>query len=151
LTGLLGAALLARVVGPLLPNGLVHWQAVLYPLAVVAAWHAAATRRDEEALGSLGALGLLAGTTAAGWCGTFAILGGVALTRPDVLRQAGWPRDARGEAGRGLLVLLGVPLLLPILAGALPAQTFYTVAAVAGLVAVLWADRGATGLVDPSR
>jgi hypothetical protein len=142
LTGLLGAALLIRVVGPLLPGGAFHWQPVLDPLAMLAAWHAAVGRRDDEALVASGALGLLAGSGAAGWCGTGLVLAGAALALPERLRQR-MPHSG-GEAVRRLSLLVLVPLVVPILAGALRAQTVYTVLTVLGLFAVLWAEQGST-------
>jgi hypothetical protein len=140
LTGLLGAALLIRVVGPLLPSGAFHWQPVLYPLAMLAVAHAAAARRDDEALVACGALGLLAGTGAAGWCGTGLVLAGAALALPEPLRHR--MRHGGGELVGRLWVLVLVPLVPPILAGALHAQTVYTVLSVLGLFAVLWAEPG---------
>lgn len=135
-TSLLGAALMVRLLGPVLPYGFEHWQPILYPLAVVAAWHGALVTRDAEILAALGALGLLSGDPMAGWAGVaFAGVGAV-LDANCRLGEWGHGLNQRGRvAVAGSLVLAAI-LLVPVLSGALGAEVFYSVLAVAGASAV---------------
>ncbi len=141
LSALLAGALLARAAGPLLADGWVHWQPVFYLIPTVAAWHAAATRRDEETLVALGTLGLLSESAIAGWCG-MAIVGGAALLGAVEWRELTGARfGATGDLLLRLTVVAGATLLPPLLHGALAAQTFYTVLTVLGVAGSLFGTR----------
>lgn len=141
LSALLAGALLARGVGPILADGWVHWQPIFYLIPTVAAWHAAATRRDEETLVVLGTLGLLSESLLAGWCG-IAMVGGAALLRAaEWLELTGARLGATGDLPLRLTLVAGVTLLPPLLQGALEAQTFYTVVTVLGVAGSLFGTR----------
>jgi hypothetical protein len=145
LTALVGGCLLVRLVSPVLPHGLFHWQPLLYPLAVLAAWHAAATDRDGEAVTAFGALGLLSGTGPAGWAGLGLTAGGVVLGLTGRLAEHGMAVNWRGRLVQQVAVVAGTVLAVPVLSGALATQVFYTVAATGGIVAALWSRDGAAG------
>lgn len=143
-SALLAGVLLVRLAAPLLPYGWVHWQPIFFLIPAVAAWHAAATRRDEEALVALGALGLLSESPLAGWCG-IAIAGGSLLLRGlHWLEAAGRHPDPRGDLLLRLTPIAAAPLLLPLLHGALEAQIFYTVVTVLGVAGALFGTRAPT-------
>jgi len=140
-SALLAGALLARGVGPILADGWVHWQPIFYLIPTVAAWHAAATRRDEETLVALGTLGLLSESALAGWCG-IAIAGGAALLRAvEWLELAGARLGDAGDVLLRLTLVAGATLLPPLLQGALEAQTFYTAVTVLGVAGSLFGTR----------
>jgi hypothetical protein len=136
-TPLLGALLFTRLLAPALPEGLAHWQPVLYLLAGLAAWHGVAVRRDEEALTALGALGVLSGDATAGWAGV-AMVGGAALLQLyRMLAEEGLTPNRGGRLLLRALPLAGSALVVPVLTGALGAQVFYSVVTVAGVVTIL--------------
>ncbi len=144
LSALLAGALLARATGPILSDGWVHWQPIFYLIPAVAAWHAAATRRDEETLVALGTLGLLSESVLAGWAG-IACAGGAALLRGvEWLELTGARLGGTGTTLLRLTLIAGAPLLFPLLQGALEAQTFYTVLTVLGTVGSLFGSRPST-------
>jgi hypothetical protein len=142
LTALAGGCLMVKLVAPVLPHGLLHWQPLLYLLAALAAWHAAATDRDEESVTALGALGLLSGVGTAGWAGLGLTAGGVLIGLTARLTEHGLAVNRRGRLVQELTVVAGAVLVLPVLSGALSTQVFYSVAATTGAVAALW---GCTG------
>lgn len=141
LSALFAGALLARATGPILADGWIHWQPIFYLIPALAAWHAAATRRDEETLVALGTLGLLSESALAGWCG-IALAGGAALVRAvEWLELTGARLGGTGSLLLRLTLVAGAPLLLPLLQGSLEAQTFYTVLTVLGVVSSLFGTR----------
>jgi hypothetical protein len=140
LSALLGAALLVKLVVPVLPHGLGHWQPLLYPLAVLAAWHAAAVDRDDETLAALGALGLFSGNLVAGWAGTGLVAVGALFGATRRIAGQGLVLNRRGRILTGLAVVGAAVLLVPVLSGALEAEVFYSVLTLAGAVAGLWGD-----------
>lgn len=142
LTALAGGCLMVRLVAPVLPHGLIHWQPLLYLLAALAAWHAAATHRDEESVTAFGALGLLSGVGTAGWTGLGLTAGGVLIGLTARLTEHRLAVNRRGRLVQELAVVAGAVLVLPVLSGALSAQVFYSVAATTGAVAALWGCPG---------
>jgi hypothetical protein len=138
LTGLLGAAILVKLVAPVLPHGFAHWQPLLYPLAVLAAWHAAAVDRDEETLAALGALGLLSGDLVAGWAGTGLVTVGALFGATHRIAGHGVVLNQRGRITARLAVVGAAVLVVPVLAGALDAEVLYSVLTVSGVVVGLW-------------
>jgi hypothetical protein len=134
-TPILGATLLVRLIAPVLPYGLHHWQPILYPLVAVAAWHAAVVKREDESLTALASLGLLSGERVAGWAGV-ALVAAAILLRPD-----GWSAKLGrrwATAAVWMVIPLATLLTLPILSAALTAQAFYTTVTVAGAAVALW-------------
>lgn len=146
---LFAAALLVRVLGPILPDGAAHWQPLFYLLPVIGAWHGAATGRPREALRALALLGLLAGTDSARWAGIGLVLaaiiadGAVLLPAPRREHPA-WRLLLSGTA------LAGALLLRPLLEGALAAQTVYTVLTVLGAALSLFGARAVEVALTPS-
>jgi hypothetical protein len=149
-TGVAGATLLFRLAAPALPDGFGHWQPALYLLLAIAAWYGAATRRDDLTLTAAGGLGLLSLSPMAGWSGL------VLVALAGLLRSRLWP-DARWlpmAAAAGAAA--GAGALLPVLAGGLAAQAFYTVlVCIAAVVALAVAapveqPRAADGLEPAS-
>lgn len=130
--------LLVRVAAVAVPNGLAHWQPLLYLLLVLAMIHALVTRRDSEALAALAAVGLLSAAETAGWCGV-GLAAGVALMRShSLLITAGRVLNARGQILVRGLAALGAILLVPIFAGGLAAEAVYTTLAAIGGAVLLW-------------
>ncbi len=138
---LLAAVLLVRVVAPILPDGATHWQPIFYLIPAIAAWHAAATGRHNEALRALGTLGLLSGSDVAGWAGiglaACALVGEGAVLVPASGREATgvWLFALRATA------VVAALLLLPLLQGALETQVVYTVLTVLGATLSLFGLR----------
>lgn len=137
-TPLLGAAVFTRLIGPALPEGLVHWQPILFLLVGLAAWHSAATHRGELALTALGSLGLMSGDATAAWAGVALVGGTVVLSLFRLLAEVGITPDIGGRAVRRGMPLAGALLVVPVLTGGLGAQVFYSVMTVAGIVTILW-------------
>jgi hypothetical protein len=137
-SALAGGALLVRLIGPDLAAGLAHWQPLFYLLAAVAAWHAALSRTDREAVAALGALGVLTGDPSAGWAGVLLLAGTVGLQLIRYLVLGGRILNQRGRLTFRLTVVLGLMMVLPVLEGGLLVQVFYSVTTVAGVVAALW-------------
>lgn len=134
-----GGALLVRLIAVALPSGLVHWQPLLYLLGTLAAWHAMATRRLDESVTALAALGLASAVPQAGWAG----LGLAAL--PGLLALAGLTRTRRpslAEAVTGVACAAGAALLVTAVSGGLATETLYTVLTVLGAAALAWRAGG---------
>jgi hypothetical protein len=144
LAPLLGGLLLVRVITPALPEGLLHWQPLLYPLAAIAACHAAVFSRDDEALAALAALGLLSGVPAAGGAGLGLAAASIVARMVRRLSGEGRVLNRRGRRLVATLAIAASGLLLPVLSGALAAQVFYSVVTVAALALALGtSDEGA--------
>jgi hypothetical protein len=133
LSPLLGGLLFVRLVATDLLEGLQHWQPLLYLLAAIAACHAAASRRDDEALAALAALGLASGVPVAGSAGLGFAAAAVLSRLSRLLNERGRVFNRRGRAVMAILVIAGSALLLPVLAGGLAAQVFYSTVIVAAL------------------
>jgi hypothetical protein len=135
-----GAALFLRIVGPGLPDGLVHWQPVLYLLVFVAAGLALWRRREEEGVRALAGLGLASGDPIA----TAAGMGVLAVAMVwRVVSGLGPTAPRLGPPGRLVARALLVAAALasvPLLDGALHAQVVYTTVTVGILVVHLTAD-----------
>ena len=141
-----GGALLVRLVAVALPSGLVHWQPLLYLLGTLAAWHAVATRRLDEGLGALAALGLASAAPQAGWAG----LGLAAL--PGLVGLTGLARSRPlAEALTGVACAAGAVLLVPVVGGGLATETLYTVLTVLGASALAWLSGGEDAAGVPLR
>jgi hypothetical protein len=138
LAPLLGGLLFVRVITPALPEGLYHWQPLLYLLAAIAACHAAVGGRDDEALAALAALGFLSGVPAAGGAGLGLAAASIVARLVRRLSGEGRVLNGRGRALVAALVLSASALLLPVLSGALAAQVFYSVVTVAALALAPW-------------
>jgi hypothetical protein len=136
-TPLLGAVLLVRLVAAALPEGLAHWQPVLYLLAALAACHAAVTRHRVGALSALGVVGLISGNAAAGWAGIGLVGGTVMIELYRLALEEGRAPSLSWRLLLRVLPLAGAPLVVPLLIGALGAQVFYSVITVAGAVTAL--------------
>lgn len=135
---LLAGILLVRLVLPVLPNGLEHWQPFLYLLVAIAAWHAALASLPVEAFTSIAALGLLSGGPTAAWAGLALVAGMVTLGFFHRVRAFRWiPLVARWLVFP-MAGLIGLLLLLPTLSAGLAVEVFYSVAAVSGVVVLLW-------------
>jgi len=132
-TPLAGAALLVLLVAPVLPDGTRHWQPVVFPLLVAGGWYAAGVGSVPLGLAALSTAGLISLRPTAAWAGValLALLGVLGL-----LRRLMSPEPATRVVIAGMTVV-GAGLVPPILAGALEAQTFYTVVLAAALAAVL--------------
>jgi len=138
LSPLAGGALLVRVAAAAVPNGLTHWQPLLYLLVTLAMMHALFTRRDAEALTALAALGMLSGATVAGWCGLGLAAAAGAMRGHAVLVASGRMLNARGRLlVQGMAVAVAL-LLVPVLAGGLGAEAVYTALTTFGGCFLLW-------------
>jgi hypothetical protein len=132
-TRLAGGAVLVLLAAPVLPSGMGHWQPVVFPLLALSSWYAAGIGSAPLALTALATAGMISLGPAGAWAGLGLMAGVVALELP------GWvlPRRAMRGAVAGGVAGLGAAVLLPLLAGALQAQVFYTVLLTAGLVTML--------------
>jgi hypothetical protein len=135
------AALLVRVVLPILPDGATHWQPLFYLVPVLGAWHGALTGRVRESLRAIGTLGLLSPSEAAGWAGTGIVVCTLVADAAALFPtpQAEWRRSWRIAFGGTAIV--GALLLLPVMDGALNAQIVYTVLTVCGTMMSLFGAR----------
>jgi hypothetical protein len=145
LAPLAGAALLARVIAPGLPDGLTHWQPLLYLLALLAALHALLSRRVEGAPALLAVLTLASGQrqqiepTVVGVGVAFALLAAAPEVR-ELLTDGGRTLNASGKVLARVLAVVAAALLVPALAAALSAQVVYTVATTAVLALAIAAS-----------
>lgn len=111
-------ALLGRVGAELLPAGVVLWQGIAMPAALVLAFVGVRRRRPELLAIAVGAYGL--------WSGTLlGRIGGAMVLGAHVLANAGPPVRARAEAGH-VVRLLGAAGMVIGLAGAVGVQIVYT-------------------------
>jgi len=138
-TPLLGALLLSKLVAPVVSEGLIHWQPVFYAVIAVGACGAGLSRRNDESLIALGALGLLSGSPTAGWAGLVLVAGAVAL-RAQELTSLIAGKVARETVVIPLVVLTSALALAPALTGALGSQVLYSVLAVAAVIGGSWAS-----------
>lgn len=121
-TPLAGAALIYRVAAPAMPAGTEHWLPLLFPLLVLVTWYSAVAGDWAQALRALALAGLMSLRPTAALAGGV-LLGGECLV---ALAAAVAPARVRGIVG-ALVTLVAFWQLLPLLSGALQAQTFYTV------------------------
>lgn len=135
---LLGAILLVRLVLPVLPSGLGHWQPLLYLLLAVAVWHAALMRRPGEAAVTLAGLGLLSGDATAAWSGLVLVAGSGTLALVWQLKRIGRIRRVPGRRALRTAGVFGLPVLIPVLSGGLAVEVFYSVVVVSGAAVLLW-------------
>jgi hypothetical protein len=138
-TSVAGAAILIRVTVPILPGGTQHWQPLIFPLLVLSAWYAAGLGRVRLALASVATAGLISLRPGAAWAGVILLLGGAATSIGGRFGPA--ERYAPGIAALAALVLMAEAV--PLLAGALQTQTFYTVLLAVGLAVTLSVDESA--------
>jgi hypothetical protein len=124
-----GAALLLRLAAPILPDGVVHWQPLLFALTAAGVWWGAASGQPTLIATSLG----LAGAASAGrwpWIGAVPLF----LLRPisallgGRLRRPGW-------RPLWLLAIAGGALVLD---AGLRREVTLTVLVAAGLVVAIW-------------
>lgn len=132
---LAGAALLVRVLAPVLPDGAVHWQPLFYLLLAIGSVYASVVRNDALFGSVIAALGLLSAQSEAGWGGIAVLTAAIVL---QVLARATRTTPAALVAGRTILVLSSLAVI-PMLLGALHTEVFSTVAVVAGVVVGLLA------------
>ncbi|HEU4954128.1 MAG TPA: hypothetical protein VFT28_06115 [Gemmatimonadales bacterium] len=140
IAGVAGLLLVARVVGPVLPEGLEHWRPLAFPILAIGLWQGAVAGRWPAVMigGAMMALasGSAEGLLAAG------CLGGAALVTALVARVTGrelaWLRCAA-------LLAAGYGVWPAAVAG-LRAEVVYTTLTVAGLAVLL----AAGARVDPS-
>jgi hypothetical protein len=134
LTGLLGAAVLVKLVAPVLPHGLAHWQPLLYLLCVLAAWHAAKAPRGEALSTILAALGLLSGSIPAGWAAFGLLTVAMLLAARPRLAALGLTPNRRGVLLSRATTIAAASLLPTVLQGGLGAEMIYTALVVGGVV-----------------
>jgi hypothetical protein len=132
-TPVAAAALLVRLVAPVLPGGTGHWQPLVFPLLVVSSWYAAGTGSASLSLTAVAVAGMLSLRPEAAAAGVVvaalvAVLGLVCRLRP--------PKQVRRTGMAGIALAAGAAAI-PLLEGALRAQTVYTVLLAAGLAATL--------------
>jgi hypothetical protein len=127
---LAGAAILLRVLVPIVPDGNAHWQPVFYGLLGGGAWYAAVVRNDAILAASLAASGLLSGYPEAGWGGIAVLTAAIVL---QILARATRTVPVALIAGRAILIGASFAVV-PLLAGALQVEVFWTVAIVLGAV-----------------
>lgn len=132
-TPLAGAAVLGIVAVQILPGGTGHWQPLVFPLLAVAAWYAAGTGVLRPGLAAVAAAGLISLDAGAAVAGTVVLALVAALDVRGRLR----PLDRVGRLVRAGVTLGGAGAAVPLLEGALRAQTFYTVLIAAGVTAAL--------------
>jgi hypothetical protein len=128
---LAGVILLARAGQAAVPDGLAHWQPVIFPLVVLAVWHGVARGRAAECLTALGVIGAVSGGTGGAWAA-------VGLVASATLRRLGaeaeslaWP----GGAWRRLIWLVPLLLVPVVLQAGLAAEAVYTTMAAWGTIA----------------
>ncbi len=132
-TPVAGAALLVVLVTPILPDGTRHWQPVVFPLLVVGGWYAAGVGSLPLALTALATAGLISLRPAAAWAGVVLL---VLLALLGLRKRLGLPEPLGRMSVAGATVV-GAGLAPTVLAGALQAQTVYTVLLAAALLATL--------------
>ncbi|MDX2119894.1 MAG: hypothetical protein SF070_02405 [Gemmatimonadota bacterium] len=142
LTPILGALLLVRLTAVAVPGGLVHWQPIFFPIALVTTLLAAVARRPDLALLGVAAVGVGSGDPVAGWCGVLVVVLVVVFRGRDWLERTG---RRLALAGWGVLVTVVAAAggaLVPALAGGLAAETVYTaliaLSASAAFLATAW-------------
>lgn len=126
----MGAALLIRVLAPVLPDGATHWQPIFYLLLAIGALYASVVRNDGVFGSSIAALGLLSTQPEAGW-------GGVAVLTAAIVLQslARATRTVPTALIAGRIILIAASLaVIPMLLGALQTEVFSTVVVIAGVV-----------------
>ena len=125
-TPILGALLLVRLTAVAVPGGLVHWQPVFFPVALVTTLFAAVARRPDLALLGVAAVGAGSGSPVAGWCGVLVVALVLAFRGRDWLERSGRRLAVTGWAVVVALVAAAGGALVPALAGGLAAETVYT-------------------------
>lgn len=133
LTGLLGAAVLVKLVAPVLPHGLAHWQPLLYLLAVLAAWHAVKVSRDEALITILAVLGLLSASPPAGWAALGLVTLATLFAAGPRLAALGLTPNRRGQLLARAGTIAAASLLPTVLQGGLGAEMVYTTLVVGGV------------------
>jgi hypothetical protein len=132
---LAGAAILVRLLSPILPDGIDHWQPVLYGLLAVGAWYGAVVRNDALLGSSIAAIGLMSGQVEAGWGGIAVLTAAIVL---QVLARSTRSHPAALIAGRIFLIAASLAVV-PMLLGGLHAEVAFTVAVMAGAITGLLA------------
>ncbi len=132
LTPLAGAALILRIAVPVMSSGSEHWQPLVFPLLVLVSGHATFAGDWAQAVRALALGGLMGLRPEAGWMGGL-FLAGEGLLALGVLVL---PRWAHGLVG-AVAAVMAMVTLVPLLTGALQAQTFYTVALASSLALAL--------------
>ena len=126
-------ALLVRLVAPVLPGGTEHWQPLVFPLLAFSAWYAAGTGSAPLGLTALAVAGLLSLRPEAAVAGMVLLALVAAL---GLVCRLGPREQIRRLVIAGITLAAGA-VSLPLLEGALRAQTFYTVLLAAAMVATL--------------
>ncbi len=131
-TKLAAAAILIRVIVPVLSGGTEHWQPLVFPLLVLSVWYAAGIGSPRLALAAIATGGLVTLHPSAQWAGVILLLG------EALVSTGGRFIPGKGfESGLiGLVAVLMMGALVPLLTGALQTQVFYTVLLAAGLALV---------------
>lgn len=132
---LAGAAILVRLLSPILPDGVSHWQPVLYGLLAIGAGYGAVVRNDALLGSTIAALGLLSGQSEAGWGGIAVLTAAIAL---QSLARATRKFPPALIAGRIILIAASLAVI-PMLLGGLQAEVAFTVAVMAGAITGLLA------------
>jgi hypothetical protein len=132
-TPVAAAALLVRLVAPVLPGGTEHWQPLVFPLLAVSSWYAAGTGSASLGLTAYAVAGLLSLRPEATAAGVVLVSVVVVL---GLVRRLGPQEQVRRMVMAGSALAAGAAAI-PLLEGALRAQTFYTVLLAAGLAATL--------------
>lgn len=127
---LAGAAILIRVLAPVLPDGAMHWQPLFYLLLAIGAVYASVVRNDAVFGSSIAALGLLSAQSEAGWGGVAVLTAAIAL---QTLARATRTVPAALIGGRIILIAASLAVI-PMLLGALQTEVFSTVIVIIGVV-----------------
>ncbi|MDP9145988.1 MAG: hypothetical protein M3N43_15075 [Actinomycetota bacterium] len=131
---LIAGILLAQWGTRIIPMGILHAAPLFAAVAVLAAFHAAATGRVGEYVAALGVLAAVAGVPHS-WI-LFALASALALHR-----LSGKPSPTPGIERRELGGIVLIPILAFLLPGMLLGETVLTVAAVFAGVALFWPAR----------
>ncbi len=130
----LGLALWLRVARPAVPEGLEHWQALLFPLGVLGVWGGALTGSSVAALNALAFVALASGAPGSA---VGAVLLAVSALALAVAQRPGGERAGGTVVERlaWVIAALGLPFVLE---AGFRAQVTYTLAAAAGAAATFW-------------
>jgi hypothetical protein len=135
-TTLAGAAILIRVAVPVLSVGTEHWQPLIFPLLVLSVWYAAGLGRLRLALATVATAGLISLRPSAAWAGVVLLAGEAVLS---IVGRVGSSRRLTPPV-TAAVVLVWMTQAVPLLTGALQAQTFYTAVLATGFVVTLLVD-----------
>lgn len=143
----IGGALLLRIAVPALPDGLLHWQGLLDPIALLSIAVAAAVRRPRLALSGLALMGIASGAGQGAAGAVWLLVACFAAGLGD------WHRPQFSLPPLALRLLWLVPAwgALLVLNGLLRTQVVYAVLACGAIAAVAWAEAAPRLRVAPAQ